>query len=285
MKSLTATLALSFITLTGFAQISFQTNNQQIIEDAVAGGLLIVRQEYQLEDTVSMKRYTWNNRPEFGSTLSFCVLAENGYVISNSGLKPWMHDPKFDKYKDSAYRPVLTDTWYKSAASRDFRKADCVATDDTVHLSDSSLVYVKDTLFGQGFAIDTMPGTKDGWIVWLTSKDEESIGSDSLMLITYRHKLTVLADRDIYEIPAPTSSRYVIGGVYVEPGYTGIGKIEFRLAGIIVKNGEKWQMCKICRTKKAGNESTLSEDTGTLTPAASETHGMEETKEQGHEKD
>ena len=279
MKSLTATLVLSVISMTGFAQISFQTNNQKIIEDAVIDGLLLVRQEYQLEDTVSLKRYTWNNRPEFGSALSFCVLTENGYVISSAALKPWEQDSKFGKYKDSAYRPVLTDTWYKSAASKDFRKAGCIGTADPEFLADSAWTFVKDTIFGDGFAVDTTSGEKDGWLVWLTASNEESVESDSLTTMTYRHKLTVYSGQDAYEIPSPSSSRHIIGGIYVEPEYPGIGKMELHLVGIVVKTGENWQMVKISPQDKdkPDAENPPADNAGTLTPATPETSAMEET--------
>ena len=300
MKLLIATLALSVISMTGFAQISFQTSNQKIIEDAVIDGVLLVRQEYQLEDTVSLKRYTWNNRPEFGSAISFCVLTENGYVISSTALKPWEQDSKFDKYK-GVYRPVLTDTWYKTAASKDFRKAGGIAPSETKYLADTNWTCVFDSLFGQGFAVDTTSGEKDGWLVWLTAGNAGNVESDSLTLMAYRYKLTVQADVEAYEIPSPTSSRHIIGGIYVEPKYPGIGKMKLELVGTVVKNGDNWQMLKADLRDKPDNESPPTDDAGTLTPATPETSAIEETpvaedtptapdnktrnKKQRHEKD
>ena len=236
-----------------FGQNVFSSANQQLIERAVRDGIMLVRQEYQLEDTVTMKRYTWNNRPEFGSSQSFCVLTGNGYIVSNKALEPWEHDSKYAKYTDSVYRPVLSKTYCRTISDDKYREVGCLNPTGTKTLLQDDWIYVCDSTFNKrGFISDTVSGEKDGWLIWLTINDVEKIDTEELTLVSYRHKLSIEEKKDIYEIPDPTTQRYIIGGIYVEPKYVEIGRIEFALIGIVVNIDNKWQMIR--RRSESQNE-------------------------------
>ena len=225
----------------------FSSSNQQLVEKAVQDGIVLLRQEYQLEDTLTMKRYTWDNRPEFGSAVSMCVLAENGYVVADRVLHPWESDSRFSQYRNTKYRPVLSKTYFRTVADSVYRAAGRPEPRFERNLSDDGgWVYAVDSLFGgKGFAADRASGEKDGWLVWLTADKDSEDDTAGLSLVTYRHKLTVEESSERCEIPASTTLRSVIGGIYVVPQYRGIGEVVFALTGVVVPDGDRWQLLRI----------------------------------------
>lgn len=250
---------------TAAAQIFVKSSSQQFIEDAVHEGILLLRQEYQLEDTTTMKRYTWNKQPDFGSALSLCVIAEDGYVTTDRALRPWEYDAKFDKYRDSVYRPIRTDTYVKSIRDKSWRPVGSMNPAAERPLAVDEWKTADDSLFHRkGFIADTLPGEKDGWLIWLTASEPDTIESEQLTLVSYRHKLDLKAEAGTFEIPAPTTQRHVIGGIYAVPAYPGIGRIELRLVGIVVNKDDKWKLVRYCTAADSRASDT---DAGTLTPS------------------
>ena len=108
MKKAFITLAAA-LPLTIAAQF-FSSPNQQLIKDAVDGGIIVVEQSYQLEDTVSGQRFGRFGNKEFGKSYTLAVLTDSGYCLAPAALRPWDSDPNFEKYSKT-HKPVL----YKTA--------------------------------------------------------------------------------------------------------------------------------------------------------------------------
>lgn len=248
-----------------FGQNLFSSVNQQLIEQAVGDGIMLIRQEYQLEDTVTMKRYTWNNQPEFGNSQSFCVLTENGYIASNKVLEPWKYDSKYAKYKDSVYRPVLSKTYCRTISDDKYREVGCLSPIGPRTLLQDDWIYVCDSTFNKrGFISDTVSGEKNGWLIWLTINNVEKIDTEQLTLVSYRHELSIEERKYIYEIPEPTTQRHIIGGIYVEPKYLEIGRIEFALIGIVVNIDNKWHVIRWRSESQSEQKSVIDQPTSAL---------------------
>lgn len=249
------------------AQIFVSSSSQQLIEQAVQEGIVLLRQEYQLEDTITRKRYTWDNRPEFGSATSLCVLTETGYVVADDVLAPWRNDDRYRQFQDSIFRPVLSKTFCRSIRDSVWRAVPgTIAPQKSRPLCVSSWLQVDDTLFqSSGFTIDFSAGEKEGWLVWLTSDKEKKFDSSALSLLIYRHKLTMEDGTDCCEIPAAATPRRIIGGIYIEPQCLKIGKVTFALSGVVVGKDDKWKLLRLIP-----NIPIESDDTGALTPVERE---------------
>ena len=278
MKKLFAILVLlSGASGSAFAQLFgtgiFSSSNQQLVEKAVQDGIVLLRQEYQLEDTLTMKRYAWDNRPEFGSAVSMCVLTENGYIVSDRALHPWEYDPRFEQYRNTKYRPVLSKTGFRTVADSVYRAAGRPEPQCVQPLSDKGWVHAADSLFGcKGFTFDRTAGEKDGWLVWLASGGSGETDSEELSLVIYRHKLVVEEGTESYDIPAPNSLLSMTGGIYIVPQYTGIGEITFALVGAVAGNEGKWQMMRVADIRPADDSSDGADDAAD----SAETGGLSE---------
>lgn len=227
-------------------QSAFNTPNQQLVELAVQKAVGLIRQEYQLEDTVTMRRYSWNHQPEFGKSTDICVKMQTGFITSDKILQPWNYDDKFNEYRDSIYRPVLSRTSYKFVTDSVWTHCSYAEPLETAVLTDEAWYDVVSPLFDyNGFGTDTSVGKKDGWIVLLTTMDAEAENPE-ISLITYRHAISTEADITQYEIPSPSTNRNVVGGIYITPHYPDIGVLEFQLVGIIIPVDTKWYMLRIC---------------------------------------
>lgn len=277
-KNILLTFLLS-LHLSTYGQIQFPTlepsPNQLVIEQCCQKGILLLRQEYQLEDTVTLKRYSWNKQPEFGSTLSFCVVTADGYMASDQAMRPWEYDSKYDKYRNTVYRPVLSKTYCKSILDKEYRLIGCMNPNKRTSLANDKWAQVCDSLFAErGFIVDPLESEKDGWLIWLTADSAGKIESEPLTLISYRHKLAGETEKSIYEIPTPTTQRHVIGGVYVRPQYHEIGRVEFALVGIVARTDNGWQLIRTvhgCQSEsKDSHEGKDEHISGALTPTEQE---------------
>ncbi len=59
---------------------SMNDTYNNLFEKSCSQGMILLRQEYQIEDTNTHQRYTLNNRSDFGSAISFAVLTEQGMI-------------------------------------------------------------------------------------------------------------------------------------------------------------------------------------------------------------
>ena len=226
------------------AQVFVKSSAQQMVEEAVGAGLYVLRQEYRLEDPSTGKKYTWNNSPEFGHSISFCVIAENGYIVSDQAVKPWEYDSKYENYRDK-YIPVFTKSYGKSCFSgSDFSELPLLNPQECRPLGED-YVFVDDATLGlRGFLMDSASGDKDGWLIWLLSDNTEVPEDGELSLLSYRHEMTLSENASVYEIRDCSTDQYVFGGIYVTPSYPEIGKVEYKIIGVVVKVGEKWNLLR-----------------------------------------
>lgn len=221
------------------------SNNQQFICDATKGGLAIVSQSYQLEDTVSHQKFGRYGKDEFGQGYSIGIRIPGRLIVSKSVVEPWHNDPNFERYKNS-HLPVR----YKRAV-REF--CDTIVNNQIVlneridDLYKSELFAIQDSTINknQGFQLDTIPGKKNGWLIWIVSDEpiekSDSIHNESLMI--YKSELSFNDDACEVTIKSPSTEKNVWGGIYVTPIQTSVGQITFYLSGIIqYKGNDVWSV-------------------------------------------
>lgn len=221
------------------------SGNQQIIHDATKDGLVIVSQSYQLEDTVTHQKFGRYGKPEFGQGYSVGVKISGKLILQRSAVEPWNEDPNFERYKKS-HMPVR----YK----RTIRECgDTLITEKIVqneHIDDlyrSELFALQDSSINvkQGFQLDTLPGHKSGWLIWVIADNpiekSDSIHNEYLMI--YKSELSFNNEQCEVNIKAPSTEKEVWGGIFVTPVQTSVGQITFFLSGIIqYKGNDIWSV-------------------------------------------
>jgi hypothetical protein len=230
-----------------FIPRSLNSGNQQLIEEAVKGGIFIVRQSYQLKDIDTNTLYGWDNAEHFGYTLSLGIKAENGYYLEPKAVEPWRYDRRYTEYNDRRqYIPLVSESRYKSLTDSIFSVLP-YEKDGLKMLAGGKFYFFRDSLFdNQGFETDDSDGRKEGWLVWLVSPDTlQTVAGEEFSLLVYRHELTFETGARAYRIKDPSTNNRVWGGFYIVPQTTGIGKISFRIGGLLSKREDYWQVVRL----------------------------------------
>lgn len=219
-----------------FQQFLF-SDNQNIIKSAVKGCLGIVRQEFQLQDPDSEKRYNLDSLDYFGYAESFFIRTQNGIIASNVLCKPWSVDDNIKNYPQ--YRPVMSAlSIYDSSASK-WVKSSIVSPSQINEIDNSDKVIVKDSLFcGVGLRVDTTLGEKDGWLLWC-----KRVGND-ITITPIRQKLSITDSCNISHIDVADGQEYMFG-VYVTADYSTAGAVQFYLSAIVEKVADEWRAIPI----------------------------------------
>ena len=241
----------------------YKSANQQLIEDAITGGVVIVSQSYQLEDTVTHQKFGRYGRPEFGKGYSVGVRIQGKLIVSRSVVEPWNNDPNFERYRNShvpvRYKRTIRE-YSDTIVNEKIVQNECI--DD---LYKSELFTVQDSTIrvNQGFHLDTMSGNKNGWLIWVVSDEpiekSDSVHNESLMI--YKSDLLFGDDERVVNIKSPSTEKNVWGGIYVTPQQTSVGQVTFYLSGIIqYKGNDVW--CVVSPFIKEQENGTLED----LTP-------------------
>ena len=231
-----------------FMPRSLNSGNQQLIEEAVKGGIFIIRQSYQLKDTNTDELYGLHNAEHFGYTVSLGIKAQNGYYLDNRAVEPWRYDNTFIEYNDQKqYLPVISESKYWSLTNDSVFSDLPYDKDKLKALSSGQFYFAQDSLFNnQGFDTDNSDSNKEGWLVWVVSPDSmKAAANESFSLLVYRNELTFEPGKNAYKIKEPPTDNWVLGGFYVVPEVTGIGKISFCLSGLLNKKDGYWQVVRL----------------------------------------
>ena len=205
----------------GFSiQTMMRSSSQQLIEEAVQGGLYVVESSYVLEDTTG-QRFGLDGNSYF-NRLSYAGFAlKGGVIIPAAAFSPWGEDPSFEPYKN-AYRPVLFGMNIRMIGDTASLSIESLAFKDTISLWDGMIAARKSDI--AGFAVDTTSGEKDGWFI-LIEKEKNTILSI--------HKAIAISSQKPQRVNLPYNIANVLGGIYVVPQVEGVGKVCFRVCGIV----------------------------------------------------
>lgn len=243
--------------------------NQQLLENAVEDGLIIVRRYYQLQDVsvAPPANYGWNNQPYFGDSWSLAVKTSGGYLLADAAVHPWTYDGKFEQYRNQTrYRPVYLKSEYRQTDTTAYLPI--AIPDSVVAVSAGRLYRVADSVFGnRGFVLDHEAGAKDGWLIWVVSRvPVADDAAQPFSLVVHRSELTFTDAQSQYEVRTLSTERVILGGIYVLPQVTGVGQIIVKLSGVLHKENDKWHVVKL--TTSAMSASSAASGGAGLTPAA-----------------
>lgn len=235
-------LLLTLVALPATAQIfnfSLRTNNQQLIDEALAGAFVKVNQSYELCDTVKDEHFGRNGEDYFNIIPFLGINTEKGLVFPSAILEPWTYDGDFDEYKGQ-YKPITSSSKISVLnTNEDLGLAISEATVSGKSIT-KLLCVLNDTIQNQnGLAVDTVPGLKNGWLIWLSS-NANLVETDSVRFTSLKKEIEVPINGGYLHIDKPEISETAYGGVFVTPVQTSIGQLTFTLTGVMVLDEEGW---------------------------------------------
>lgn len=246
--SIVFAVASAFMLRAQSFQIKLTTNNQQIVEEAVKNAFCIVRQEFQLQDTETGKRYDLDSLGYFGYAESVCIKVKNGYVADNVITEPWKEDPNIADYPK--YRPVLSHFRIYNPSLKEWEKARCQTFKEVTSIGKTKKIFVVDSLFNNdGLPLDNEVGDKDGWLIWTYRQGEE------LSFQSFRQKNINADSLTISNEPQQLPGKRLLSGIIVSADYSEIGVVRFKLAALVEKFADGWRgvsVKNLCEDKKDG---------------------------------
>lgn len=281
MKRLLLIFLLLTVTVNSIAQSGIFSPNQQLVEDAIKNGIIVICQSYQLEDTTTHQRYGRYGNKEFGKSYSIGVKVNGGIAVTTKTTNPWEYDDNFSRYRDS-HKPILYQTKVKELSDSTFIQLTpgigSISTSDYISIIPDTTSYN-----GLGFKCRKYKDKTDGWIVWVTSSVDIRDCDSSRIVdhVIYRKNIVFCPDSLSYTIDAPQTTKKVWGGIYVVPQQTKIGELTFNLGGVIVETSpSSWQLFPVEDTLLHLDDKINHEDE--LTPTLS--NSPKETIEKGKKK-
>jgi hypothetical protein len=266
MKKFIICILSVFIGFPLFAQFNIgQSSNQDLIKSAVKDGILLVRQEYSLQDVENKQLFGQNNKKFFGISYSIALKLNGDYVGEQNMVSPWTKDPNYSEFSGNAkYIPLISQTQYRTIENPAYE----TLAFDTARITSAVPGYIytwPDSKGDFGFQVDNTAGLKKGWIVWVTAVDDiQAQDSTEVDLEIYRTEITIVQDSIFYEIKNPNTTRNIIGGFYVLPVTSRIGQITFNLVGMLHLIDDKWNIVTFGAKKATGNKNNK------LTPVTEE---------------
>lgn len=259
----------------------FQTSNQQMIKDAIYGGLIVIEQSYQLEDTTTHQRFGRYGNAEFGKSYSLAVKLKDGLCVTDNAVHPWAYDENYARYRES-YKPVLYKTRYRELS--DSLMCDILLMSDIPEcLGGSHLYFVRDSIMlqGKGFQTDCSKGKRDGWIVWVTSTIGMELCDSAVTsnYTIYKQEFELTSNSIEYAVNPPQTDKQIWGGIYVVPVQNGVGQLLFKLVGVLIKKEDGWMMTLPEIPERFTNRENVESREGMeLTPVGKEKKGKENKK-------
>lgn len=227
-------------------QIKLTSNNQQIVEEAVKNAFCVVRQEFQLQDTKTEKRYDLDSLGYFGYTESVCLKVRNGYIADNAIPEPWNEDSRVADYPK--YRPVLSSFRIYNPSSKEWEKARSQTYKDVTSIGNTKRIFVVDSLFNnEGLPLDNEVGDKEGWLVWVYQQGEQ------LSFQSFRQRNLSADSLAISNQPQQFPEKKLLSGIIVSADYSELGVVRFKLAALVEKFTDGWRCVSVkdlCKDKK-----------------------------------
>ncbi len=240
--------------------------NQQIIEKVVNSGVFIIKQSYELADSLD-NRYGLSGNKEFGVDYTLAVKIKNGFIINERTINPWDFNPQFEQYRGK-YTPKLFPSQYSEVSAN--CKYDTISIkEDELKVVFPDMLYAQESeqFFGDGFTLGGEIGDNDGWIVWFTQKKDSNLGkSTDLNLSIIQKKLNITQKENgnyFYHVDSLQTSEKIIGGIFIIPEIISVGQMEMKLCGIVCRIDNGWMLCCPFITNKEifkGNNSETSNE-------------------------
>lgn len=220
--------------------------NQQLIEKVVNSGVFIIKQSYELADSLD-NRYGLSGNKAFGVDYTLAVKIKNGFLVNERTINPWDFNPQFDQYR-GYYTPKPFPSQYSEIST--------ICRYDTITIKKNGLrvvfpdmLYAQESeqFFGDGFNWGGEIGDNEGWIVWFTQKKDSNLEkSTDLNLSIIQKKLTITKKESgsyFYQVDSLQTNDIIVGGIFIIPEIISVGQLEMKLCGIVCRIDNGWMLC------------------------------------------
>lgn len=232
---------------------------QDIVENALASSIKVVRLPYYLKDRTTNNLFGREGREEFGRTYRIAAETTDGVVLGKDNVKPWEDDIDYVSFRND-YDATLG----KNTALRSWGEVDFVPS---VITTESSYALCTRNESQSELYIDRTLGEKKGWIVWFNS--ETNLAQNEAAKIECKpYTMTVELTDSLKSIPLTKipSVDNILGGIFVCPEYIGKGSVVFNVVGLIERSIDVWNL-----TFPFGSNSEYKEESVTIIPISSQT--------------
>ena len=249
------------------------TPNQAMVKESIEPSLVVVCCAYKLQDS-SGQRYGRNNRSEFSQGYTLGVRTDSGLVVAASVLQPWLFDADFTRYRQS-HTPVLSTVSCRQLGDSTYKvfplSTDSTSTPWLLQMPADSVKNVP------ALAVHADTAYKNGWLLWVYVSDtlgKAGFASTTAVMASVELNDSVRSQR----VNAPSlsglvrdslASRKVVGAVWVVPSYPRAGMVQFRVAGMAVRDSTGWLLVPLYSNKENAAVSVTQETAtdGELTPS------------------
>ena len=214
-----------------------------MIERAIVDGLVLIKQDFQLEDTIEGNRYNWQGGKEFGGSISFMVRTADGIITTDEIVAPWNYDDNYPQFKGRQYKPVYLRTSLMTVNQKGWKvQEDVMEFEKKGQLANGLKIVTTDESDDDGFIHSKGYGKKEAWVIWLMVPDGNLSSIDNCAFRSNQLTMNIEKGKKLYDIEAPKGAMSPIGGIVVEPVFDGIGHIDVALIGVVSKTDDKYQM-------------------------------------------
>lgn len=240
-------ILLLTIAYNSMAQTLYLSSNQQFVEQAIKGSTFVIKQAYQLEDSISGQRFGRYGNTDFGTSTALAVRTRNGIMVSSEIFRPWSKDINYKKYKNT-HIPVLTTTSQIELGDSIWNELNMPY--NSIRDLKSRITIINDSIYdaSDGFFIKQYDKPIEGWMIWFSNDSviEKYEGRNNPELKIYKNTIEFNPDTISYTVEQPKSTKEIWGGIFVVPQQTSIGVIQFNLAGVLLRSdeGDVWELLK-----------------------------------------
>lgn len=248
------------------------TPNQAMVKQSIEPSLVVVCSAYKLQDD-SGQHYGRNNRTEFSQGYTLGIVTDSGLITATSSIKPWLYDADYTRYSQS-HKPILSEMYFRQIGDSSY-----MSLSTSVDSSSSLIMCMRSDSLSNIPALSTHNDTSysNGWLLWCFVSDtlgKAGAVSTSAIVCSAEFNDSVLAQ----SVVSPTVPSMVhdsiaalkpIGSVWVVPTYPKAGMIQFKVAGLAIKDSNGWQLVPV-RQNNVGSQvgANLGEESGDeLTPS------------------
>ncbi len=240
------------------AKIHQSTPEHEMISKIAKDGAFIFSQSYQLEDSVG-KFFGLSGNREFGSENTLAIKVKNGYLIYDIARVPWDYNPRFAKFK-KRYTPVLFPSQYSELNTEARYDSISYKNEELVTIYPEQLYGMKsDIFFNDGFSVAHRIGNSDGFVVWyILPSDMDMNATTNLDIVVVPEKIEISEDRSKeYPVSYPQVDGTIMGGLYIVPEISSVGRLDFIINGILIGSQDDWKLvCPFANTDNVFSSTT-----------------------------
>lgn len=221
------------------AQLSIgNLTGSSLVENAVSDGIVVVKTDYQLQETETGNLFGKNGAEEYGSGYCLGVMTKSGIVMPEIASTPWLSDPTFERFKnDSQYKPVISHREYLSLDNKTVKEC----SDCSIELFEEGSFFL-DRDSSNGFPLSDTLQSGDFHIVWFLQNQGKKLGEEGAVKVSVQTRKINTEEISQVRFQAPQLMQIPLGGYVFSCKTVGIGKLCFELVGVLEKQEEDYSL-------------------------------------------